>query len=449
MNRVACLVALTSPLLVGQLLRGEQSREPGSASKAQVLIIGADHAPTCFLSAPGYTNGHIRVVLNHFRPTMVGIESNPVWMSRGILNRVTYEAQVVVDWAAKEKIPVYGLDWANLEQLAEANKRGLKFARQPDPPAPGLRELGDQARRAAASQKPFFDALAKHPTDLFNWLNTSGSEERGVQRAERLRKGAGPEVESLRALDYRNARIAEQILALVRRYPSARLAVVMGFAHKWPLEQKLAPAADVEVVPWAALTAVSAQEVAAAWVPKDSIGTLRESLDGALYYFDPEGVPTELVREHLNRLERAGIDSEEVRYLRARSLTLQKKYGEAEALLRPLGRSESGKGFSYRLTNGWWEFPVAFMARVEMAKLEDLKGDREQAVTRYKAALADLEKITPAVPADDSFRDIEAWVTDGHFAFYRVWTCQAARRALQSMIKEPFGNAYRGSQPVP
>ncbi len=88
------------------------------------------------------------------------------------------------------------------------------------------------------------------------------------------------------------------------------------------------------------------------------------------------------------------------------------------------------------------------MARVELAKIEDLKGNREQAVAGYKSALVDLEKITPPAPAAESFRDIEAWVTDGHFAFYRVWTCQAARRALQSMIKEPFGNAYGGSQPV-
>jgi hypothetical protein len=149
------------------------------------------------------------------------------------------------------------------------------------------------------------------------------------------------------------------------------------------------------------------------------------------------------VREHVTRLERAGIDSEEVRYFRARLLVLQKKYGEAEALLRPLGSSESREGFSYRLTNGWWEFPVAFMARLELAKIEDLKRNREQALAGYRAALSDLEKITPAIPPDESFRDLEAWITDGHFAFYRVWTCQAARRALQSLMKEPFGQVHR------
>jgi hypothetical protein len=111
MKRAVGLI-LSSFLLAGfpLLLRGEEARESTSAAEPQVLIIGTNHAPTCFLSAPGYTNAHLRVVLNNFKPTMIGIESNPAWMARGIVNRVTYEAQVAIDWAAKDQIPVYGLD---------------------------------------------------------------------------------------------------------------------------------------------------------------------------------------------------------------------------------------------------------------------------------------------------------------------------------------------------
>jgi hypothetical protein len=238
----------------------------------------------------------------------------------------------------------------------------------------------------------------------------------------------------------------EQILALVRRYPGAKLAVVMGFGHKWSLEQKLAAVAHVELVPWPTLPPIGADELAAAWAPKDSIGTLRESLDGTLFYFNPEAVDMALVRSHLARLEGAAIDTEEVRYLRARALVLQEKFGEAEALLRRLGTSNSGEGFSYRLTNGWWEFPVAFMSRVELAKIADLQGKRELALAGYRAALGELETMTPVVPPDEAFRDLEAWVTDGHFAFYRAWTCQAARRALQALIQEPFGGVYNNGQ---
>jgi len=152
------------------------------------------------------------------------------------------------------------------------------------------------------------------------------------------------------------------------------------------------------------------------------------------------------VSAHLRRLEGAAIDSEEVRYFRARTLVLQKKFGEAEALLRRLGASNSGEGFSYRLTNGWWEFPVAFMARLELAKVADLQGKRELALAGYRAALSDLEKTTPVTPPDESFRDLEAWITDGHFAFYRAWTGQAARRALQALLQEPFGSVYSRGQ---
>jgi hypothetical protein len=389
---------------------------------------------------PGARHQYFRVVLNHFKPTMIGTESSPVWMARGIVNRVTYEAQVAIDWAAKDHVPVYGLDWEKLEDLAETNRQGLKRAREVDPPAQSIRQLNEEARKVAASLKQFWAELARHPNDLFLWLNTQGSEESGLQRAELLRKSSGPETKYLQVLEYRNTRIAEQILALARRYPGARLAVLMGFGHKWSLEQKLARAPDVELVKWSALPEISPPEVAAAWTPKDSLGTLRESLDSTLFYFNPEGVNMELVGQHLARLERAGVDSEEVRYFRARSLVLQKKYGEAEALLRPLRDSQSGMTFSYRLTNGWWEFPVAFMARLELAKIEDLKGNREQAVAGYRGALSDLEKMTPAIPLDESFGDLEAWITDGHFVFYRIWTCQAARRALRALVQEPFGN---------
>lgn len=446
MKRTIRLIVSSVTLLVAfpLILPSLEARESSSAEKPKVLIVGTDHAPTCFLSGPGYTNAHLRVVLKNFRPTMIGIESNPIWMSRGIINRVTYEAQVAIDWAAKDQIPVYGLDWAKLEDLAEMNRKGLKGAREADPLPRSITQLRDEAQQVAASLKPFRADFAKHPEDFFLWLNTVGAEERGTQRAELLRKSTGPGTDYLRALEYRNTRIVEQIVTLVRRYPGARLAVLMGFGHKWPLEQKLALVADLELVPWSTISGISTDEVEAAWTPKDSLGTLRESLDSVLYYFNPEGVDMGLVREHLLRLGRAGIDSEEVRYFRARALVLEKKYREAEVLLRALESSKSGETFSYRLTNGWWEFPISFMARLELAKIEDLKRNREKALAGYRVVMSDLEKMTPPIPPDESFRDLEAWITDGHFTFYRLWTCQSARRVLQSLMKEPFGNAYSG-----
>ena len=447
MTRVAAL-GLSWVLLAGfpTVVRTDQPRETASPARPKVLIIGTDYAPTCFWSAPGYTNAHLRAVLTTFKPTMLGIESNPAWMARGIVNRVTYEAEVAMDWAAKDHVPVYGVDWAKLEDLAEMNRLGLKRVRETDPRPQSVTQLREEARQVAASLKPFWAELAKHPNDLFLWLNTQGAEQRGRQDVERLSKSTGPEAKYLQDLEYRNTRIVEQILALVRRYPGAKLAVVMGFGHKWPLEQKLAAVTDVELVPWSALPSIGEDELVTAWTPKDSLGTLRESLDGTLFYFNPEGVDMALVSTHLGRLAGAAIDSEEVRYFRARTLVLQKKFGEAGALLRQLGASNTGEGFSYRLTNGWWEFPVAFMARVELAKIADLQGKRELALAGYRAALSDLDKTTPVTPPDESFRDLEAWVTDGHFAFYRAWTCQAARRALQALLQEPFGSVYSSGQ---
>lgn len=423
---------------------GQKTVEPRALSRASVLIIGTTHAPECFLAAPGYSNAHLRAMLNRFRPTMIGVESNPVWMARGILNRVTYEAQVAVNWAARDHVPAYGLDWAPLESLADANRAGLKRARDADPPPQSMEQRRGQAAQTRGALKEFYSTYAQHPGDLFRWLNMEGAEARGRADEELRLKGSPAQIARLQDLAYRNGRIAEQILALVRRYPGARLAVVMGLGHKWSLEQALSKAADVDLVRWQSLPAITPADAVAAWEPLDSLGTLREAMDGVLFYFDPEAVDLTLVREHLERLARAGVDTEEVRYFRARALGLEKRYDEAEALLGAVGQFRSGETFSYRLTNGWWEFPVAFMARVELAKIQDLRGNRTAALAGYRAALIDLERMTPPVPADDSFRDLEAWITDGHIAFYKVWTCQVARQTLQALIQEPFSHVFAG-----
>jgi hypothetical protein len=427
------------------------AREPGTASepsgvtKSEVLIIGTDHAPTCFFTAPGYTNSHIRVALQKFQPTMIGVESNPLWFSRGILNRVTYESQVGVSWAVKHNIPVYGVDWQKLEDLAESSRRGLKLARQPAPQPRTLKQLRQEAIQIAKYAGLSRTSIVEHPSDLFRWLNTEGAEQLHSAEAPRA-KGTEAGIRMLQALEYRDARIAEHILTLLRRYPGGKLAVLVGAGHKWPLEQILSRQPDIKVVSWASLPISTQEEIAAAWEPLDSLGTLRESLDSILYYFNPEGVDLSRVRDHLGRLAQAGIDNEEVQYFRARYLVLMKKYDEAEELLRALARSNTGKGFSYRLTNGWWEFAVSFMAQIELAKIQDLKGHRQQALAGYREALSNLEKIAPPIPPDESFRDIEAWTTDAGFAFSRVWSYQCARQALQTLIQEPFSSLYDATQ---
>jgi len=104
---VACLLAL----LAGPGRADEDAKEP----RFEVLVVGTIHAPWLFRSAK-FHPGHVRAALEAAKPDVVGVESNPEWFAKGIFHDVTYEAQgIAVPWAKTKGIPVYGIDWMDVQ----------------------------------------------------------------------------------------------------------------------------------------------------------------------------------------------------------------------------------------------------------------------------------------------------------------------------------------------
>ena len=102
-----CATLLLTTLLVQPSL--------GDQPEFEVLVIGTYHAPTMF-RRDSYTPAHIRAALIAAKPDVVAVESHPEWFAKGRFHVVTYEAEgVAVPWARDCGIPVFGVDWKDIE----------------------------------------------------------------------------------------------------------------------------------------------------------------------------------------------------------------------------------------------------------------------------------------------------------------------------------------------
>lgn len=421
-----------------------QAQQP----RSEVLVIGSLHAPPAFFLEPGYTPAHVRAALEKYQPTIVGVESNPLWFSHGMFADVTYEAQyTAVPWAVERGIPVYGIDWQNIEALGQWAKRGLEIHRAWRPDSAGtLASFRERAQRLAGWIDAILDSVEGDPQklhrdEIFAWYNSvtfarttwawwdseGRTDPAGAERGHRR----------FQILDTRDAHIVDQVLAVLRRYPGSRMAIIIGKSHKPNLDRRLASHDEVRVVQLQDVASVTAGDAEAAWRPIDAIAGLRESLDHPnAYYLNPDAVDRERVARLLARLEAAGIDSDELRYLRARYLVLEKRYDEARSLLEPL-TSATDVSFSYRLSVDWG-LSVGQMARLALGQLHDLRGDRERALTLYQSLLTELELTAPSIPADEVFTDAAEWATHGRAAFWRIFSNHAARDVLHMLLREPY-----------
>lgn len=419
----------------------------------EVLVIGSMHAPQAFLVEPGYAPAHIRAALEKFRPTMVGVESNPLWFSHGIFSNVMYEAQhTAVPWAVEHGIPVFGIDWQDVEILESLARRGLEQRRAWRPDTAGtLAARHEEARRLAARIEAEYatvdgDSTPAHLLERFVWLNSVAYGEtthewwQSEGRTDRPGARGRPVGERghglFLRLKTRHDHIVEQVLTLLRRNPGSRLAVVIGYGHKPDLDWRLARHADIRVVQLADLPPLTPEDLAAAWRPLDAIAALRESVDGVLYFFNPQGVNRDRVAGLIQRLKAAGIDTAELRYLEARYYLVQKRYDDAERLLRSVASGDD-MSFSYSV-NVVGGLSVAQMARLALGQLHDLRGERARARELYRRLLDDLERSAPPVPPESAFPDPGAMATDGHLAFRAIFGNQAIREVLHLLLREPW-----------
>jgi len=420
-----------------------QAGVTATAPHGEVFVIGTVHAPRGLLLDSAYSAAHLRVALERFQPTMIGVEATPLAHAWGLYQYATWEIQhVITPWAVARRVPVYGIDWQNIDDAGV--RRRLASLRQSDTqPPPPLAERQREAQRVAALVDQmlagdFADPEHRHWHEWFLWIN-SGARNEAAPVVEWWGQASRDDApgRSVRLLSARDDRIVNQAVTLLRRYPASRLAILIGFSHKPDLDRKLAKVPGVRVMQLTDLPRFTPADVRRAWAAEDAIAALRETLDGNAYYFNPSGTRLELARRHLAALREHGVDTDLRRYYDARLCVVEGRLEEATGLLRGIiarPRSPGAVGL------GPWEgvLSVQQLARLELGKVHDLRGQRDMALKEYRELLTELDGIDRPVPDDSVFVNLVDWVTRAAPVAGSIVALREVRGIVRTLLREPW-----------
>lgn len=427
-----------------------QSRPASGVPAAEVFVIGTVHAPRGLLLDSSYSAAHLRGALERFQPSLIGVEASPLAHSWGLTRYATWEIDhVVAPWASAHGVPVFGVDWEDLEAAASFTRRWLASLRASDTQPPrSLAEAHAEAVRVAAQIERLLrgdaaDPDNRHRHEWFAWINSGARNDAPVVRQfwdAAAREGA--EGRTARELGARDDRIVHQVVTLVRRYPGARLALLIGFSHKPDLDRKLGREPGIRLVQLGDLPAIGRRELDLLWAPEDAVGTLAESLNGNGYYFDPAAVDSARTHRALDALRRHRIRTPEVRYLEARLLMVEGRLEEAEASLRRIA-TDSSVTEPFPLGPYQPLLPVQMLARLELGKVHDLRGERTAALEEYAHVRRALELLRPPMPADSDFPTLTDWATMARASASRIAAYQAIREIVDMLLGEPWSITAR------
>src|SRR5687767_13724415 len=257
------------------------------------MLVGVYHAPSQFWSEK-FSPAHIRSALQAFNPEVVGVESNPEWFAKGLYYLATYEAQnVAVPWARRRKVPVYGIDWiGDLQETDYAERQRLEQVRRVRADADSTHVSPSSFHYGLAS---FADTPAPQENAELNFeaLNSPANSEKWVKWIDKGKHEKGSPQEYM---EERDNHIVNYITAAADRHAGARMAVVIGAAHKGDLERKLRARGFTVVVP----TGADGRGMDELLTAEDIAAILSEAWDSTLR----TGVARERAERLLSRLQK-------------------------------------------------------------------------------------------------------------------------------------------------
>ena len=404
------------------------ARSQAPDTEAVVTVIGVQHAPG-ILRAPLLSPAHVRACLAVLKPEVVCVESAPEWFREGKHYRQTYEARgVAIPWARTRGIPVYGVDWVGnlpIEKDYSARRR---------------REAVRAERAVAASpesdigryQYGVFTGVRGVPPKLrFAELN---SEAWGRRWTDRLDAEKDDPRSPMNYLHERDGHIVAHIREVVARHPGARIAVVIGAAHKLDLDRRLpAPGLRVGTLEEVARSHDFDDPVGMDGLlePEDAAAILAESWDGTA----TSALDTERTARMLGLLARSddGQVATWSAYFAARHAMLRGRLQEAWRAFAAVAKSEGAQlSFPHRGIR-WRTWLTARQAAwLEMGRIDDVTGERERAVSSYRRVLADL-----AVPP---------YSEDRHSPYLPL---VRAHNAVRALVHRPYRADHRPRPAAP
>jgi tetratricopeptide (TPR) repeat protein len=252
-----------------------KAKEP----ETEVVVIGTLHFITDM--PEGYTPGHLRVLLKKVSPDVLAVEAPANAPSPWAY--APFELwNVTRPWAAKEGIecfpagfnnPQYQAQLARMFQASEADGKGDAY-----------RKI-EQAFQTASAKQPCTCEFANGEAQYALWRDYH----------TRLHDLYGKDT----PWETWNARIVENIVAICKKHPGERVAVVFGSAHAYYFVDHLARSKGIRVIPAHTFFPLSDAEVQAHTQPVDYLKALRQ------LNFDPGALPAQTIQRLESFLEQA------------------------------------------------------------------------------------------------------------------------------------------------
>jgi tetratricopeptide (TPR) repeat protein len=360
----------------------------------------------------------------------VGVESNPEWFAKGQFYRETYEAQhLAVPFARDNKIPVYGIDWiGNLRENSYSWRNHIEQVKNikkvlESPIAESVQYqygLSSWSRQIAVEDNPERD---------FNVLNGA---EYGEKSLKWIDEGKGKKGSPQEYMEERDNHIVDYITAAADNHPGERMAVVIGSMHKADLERKLRAKGFKVVGPQSVAQAVPLsddEKMDRLLKAQDIAAILAEAWDST----PQSGVKRERTERLLNRLLELSDKDPKAKgwseYFSARHKMLGSDYVGAAKNFDRISKSEKLLGFPLR-GYGWrHHLTIQQAALLELGRMADMQGRREEAVKHYKQLLSCIT--------------VPGYSEDRHSDYRFIAT---AYNAVRFLIQTPYSKALEAAK---
>ena len=279
----------------------------------EVVIVSTQHFITDM--PDGYTPAHLRALLEKAAPAVLAVEAcsnaDDPWLT------APYElTKVTRPWAIERKVPLVPIGWSEPNY---SNQLGVMFNKFVASGNAAAYEQAEQQFQKQSAELTMTCASMNDDRSLNLWRNYHA----------KLHELYGEET----PWEAWNDKITANLLALCRKHPAKRIAVVFGGAHAYYFADRLAKEPNIRVIAAKEFFPLADDEIAAATRDGDYLQAMR-----LLNYFPGSLTPAQLtsLEQRLQPLQDFKQYQNDYQYYKARLLLHQNKPADALEALTPL-----------------------------------------------------------------------------------------------------------------
>ena len=418
-------VSLLPLVLAGTWQTASPSQvQPTAPEVVVVPTLGTDHQ-----FALDYSVAHVAAVLDAIAPDALAIADVTDWLRAGCVYRaVLPENHIALKYAREKPIPIWGTRTppppSEYEHTVEAIHRENERYATPDAVEREYRVRLDETTARIAREFSFTP-----DSQTLRSLLRSGFPARAATWTPSERE----------AIAAANGRIIESLVSLIRANPQRRWAVLLPWGNAVGMAELLRAQSGVRYRPVDEFL-TSADSALAKRMDTGNISwILSGMLDDWYGMWAPQIFPAQRIAALLRQLQTLAPRDPSTRFLEARWLMRNRDFRAAESVLMDLVAGAGEARFPFPINGKWIRPPwssVQKKAKLNLAFVHDLRGDRDGALRLYRELLAAPDLDAEARAAGYAYDDIR-WVIEDY-----------TRRPFTGRPEEAFRH-YRGKAAMP